>query len=178
MIDGPNVSRITRDSDAKLQAPLEACNPCARHGRVSFPSGLPEYSDAAEHGSVYRRGSNLNRPSRSALQQNGPTPSYMYPPPSGRRHFISHDEAAGLLRTKPPKITQRGGHFPRSVFDEILAQPDCAGVRFYFGCRMDGSLAMVLVGMTSDEQDMTTGLIAEDFFPCPPFCDATSALIR
>lgn len=102
----------------------------------------------------------------------------MHPPRKGRRHFISHDEATGILRRKPPKITHRGGHFPRAVFDELLAQSGCAGVRFYFGCKLDGSLALVLVGMTEGEQDMTDGLIAADFYPCPPFCDATSALIQ
>lgn len=102
----------------------------------------------------------------------------MHPLRQGRRHFISHDEAAGILRRKPPKVTHRGGHFPRAVFDELLAQPGCAGVRFYFGSKEDGSLSMVLVGITDNEQDITTGLIAEDFYPCPPFCDATSALIR
>ena len=99
-------------------------------------------------------------------------------PRTGRRHLISQDEAAGILRRKPPKLTYRGGHFPRSVFDDLLAQPGCAGVRFYFGAKSDGSLAMVLVGIDTDEQDMSDGLIAEDFYPCPPFCDATSALIR
>ena len=83
-----------------------------------------------------------------------------------------------LLRRRPANIARRGGHFPRSVLDQVLAQPGCCGVRFYFGTRADGSLTLVFVGMDEHEHDMTDGLIAEDCFPCPPFCDATSALIR
>jgi hypothetical protein len=60
----------------------------------------------------------------------------------------------------------------------VLAQPGCAGLRFYFGTKPDGSLALVLVGMDENEKDMTDGVIVEDFFPCPPFCDATSLLIQ
>lgn len=95
-----------------------------------------------------------------------------------RRHFISVEEAALLLQRRPGKITQRGGHLPRAVIDDLLSQSGCAGLRFYFGTKPDGSLALVFVGIDGDERDMTEGLIAEDFFPCPPFCDATSALIR
>jgi len=83
-----------------------------------------------------------------------------------------------MLRRRPAKITQRGGHFPRSVLDELLAQSGCAGLRFYFGSNVDGSLALILVGMTHGERDMADGLIVGDSYPCPPFCDATSILIR
>ena len=95
-----------------------------------------------------------------------------------RRHFISRDEAVLILRRRPVGARQRGGHFPRSVIDELLGQPGCEGLRFYFGTKPDGSLTVVFVGIDGGEKDMSDGLIAEDFFPCPPFCDATSTLIR
>jgi hypothetical protein len=102
----------------------------------------------------------------------------MNPLRKARQHFISLDEAVLLLRRRPAKIGQRGGHFPRAVLDQLLGQPGCEGVRFYFGTKADGTPTLVFVGMDENERDMTDGLIAEDFFPCPPFCDATSALIR
>jgi len=95
-----------------------------------------------------------------------------------RRHFISSEEAVLLLRRRPTKITERGGHFPRAAIDEILAQPGCQGLRFYFGTKPDGATTLVFVGMDDAERDMTDGVIVEDYYPCPPFCDATSALIR
>ena len=95
-----------------------------------------------------------------------------------RNHVITHEEAVAHLRRRPTALTERGGHFPREVIDQLLAQPGCAGVRFYFGTKTDGSLAVVMVGMDANEKDMTAGIIIEDHYPCPPFCDATSSLIR
>jgi len=95
-----------------------------------------------------------------------------------RRHFISCEEAVLLLRRRPAKITERGGHFPRAAIDEILAQPGCTGLRFYFGTKPDGSTTLVFVGIDGAERDMADGVIVEDYYPCPPFCDATSPLIR
>ena len=106
------------------------------------------------------------------------TDTLMNPPGTARRHFVSKDEAVLLLQRRPTKISQRGGHLPRSVVDQVLAQPGCEGLRFYFGTKADGSLTLVFVGINGDEKDMTEGLIAEDWYPCPPFCDATSSLIR
>ena len=95
-----------------------------------------------------------------------------------RRHFISSEEAVLLLRRRPAKITERGGHLPRATIDAILAQPGCNGLRFYFGTKADGSTALVFVGIDGAERDMTDGVIVEDYYPCPPFCDAASTLIR
>ncbi len=99
-------------------------------------------------------------------------------PRPSRKHVITHDEAAGHLRRRPKELKERGGHFPREVIDQILAQKGCAGVRFYFGTKTDGTLAVVLVGMDENEKDMSDGVLIEDHYPCPPFCDATSSLIR
>lgn len=94
-----------------------------------------------------------------------------------RKHIITHEEAKGFLRRRPKELKERGGHFPREVVEQILAQKGCAGIRFYFGTKPDGSLALVLVGIDENEKDMTAGVMIEDHFPCPPFCDATSSLI-
>jgi hypothetical protein len=102
----------------------------------------------------------------------------MEPLSPNRRHLISREEAVLLLRRRPARVTGRGGHFPREVIDLVLAQPGCSGLRFYFGTKSDGSFALVLVGMDERERDMTDGAIVENYFPCPPFCDATSLLIR
>lgn len=95
-----------------------------------------------------------------------------------RNHVISREEAQAFLRRRPQALNERGGHFPREVIDRVLAQPGCAGLRFYFGTKSDGSLALVVVGIDANEADMTDGVIIEDHYPCPPFCDATSSLIR
>ena len=98
--------------------------------------------------------------------------------PRPRKHVITREEAVLLLRRRPARIAERGGHFPKGVVEQVLTQPGCAGLRFYFGTKPDGTLALVLVGMDEHERDITDGVIVEDFFPCPPFCDATSSLIQ
>jgi hypothetical protein len=95
-----------------------------------------------------------------------------------KRHSISREEAVLLVRRRPAKISGRGGHLPRHILDELLAQPGCEGVRFYFGTKPDGAMTMVFVGIDGNERDMTDGAIMQDFFPCPPFCDPTSLLVQ
>ena len=95
-----------------------------------------------------------------------------------RKHVITHEEAVAQLSRRPKELKERGGHFPREAIEQILAQPGCASIRFYFGTKTDGSLAVVMVGMDENEKDMTAGIMIEDHYPCPPFCDATSSLIR
>jgi len=95
-----------------------------------------------------------------------------------RRHEVSREEAVLSLRRRPPALRERGGHFPREVIDRILAQPGCNGLRFYYGTKPDGSMTLVFVGIDEDERDMADGVLATDHFPCPPFCDASSALLK
>lgn len=95
-----------------------------------------------------------------------------------KRHLVSPDEAVLFLRRRPTNLPERGGHFPREVIDRILAQPGCSGLRFYYGTKPDGTMTLVFVGIDDDERDMTDGVLATDYFPCPPFCDASSALLR
>ena|SRR5689334_23541974 len=98
------------------------------------------------------------------------------PSPPPRRHKITLEEARSLVRRGARPITTRGGHFPREVFEAILAQPNCAGIRFYYGTNTDGSPALVLVGIDATTADLTNGEIIDTHYPCPPFCDDNSAL--
>ena len=59
----------------------------------------------------------------------------------------------------------------------ILDQPDCIGIRMYFGYDRDNSRNnLILVGVNSEEKDMTSGVILERLEPCPSKCDKTSSL--
>jgi hypothetical protein len=46
----------------------------------------------------------------------------------------------------------------------------------YYGQTDDNKPALVLVGVTSDENDMEAGLLADDYVPCPPRCGQSSRL--
>ena len=64
----------------------------------------------------------------------------------------------------------------KEIFDQILAQSGCEGLRMYFAIEPDGTKTLVVVGIDSAENDMTTGLIAEKFGPCPKRCSPKNAL--
>jgi len=59
----------------------------------------------------------------------------------------------------------------------ILDQQGCIGIRMYFGYDNEEKRNnLVLVGVDSDEKDMTSGVILERLEPCPSKCDKTSSL--
>jgi hypothetical protein len=70
----------------------------------------------------------------------------------------------------------RAGAFPRSVIDEILAQPGCEGVRIYLAKNEAGDSTLVALGTDADGRDLDQGIIVDDVFPCPPFCSGGSFL--
>lgn len=97
-------------------------------------------------------------------------------PPPPRDHRITAEQARALMARRPRGLATEGGHFPREVFERILAQPGCVGIRFYYGTNPDGSPALVLIGIDANNADMTDGEIDDTHFPCPPFCPTNSTL--
>lgn len=62
--------------------------------------------------------------------------------------------------------------------NKILEQENCIGIRIYNGYDVvESRLNQVLVGVDSDERDMTEGIIMDQLKPCPNFCDTRSALM-
>lgn len=98
--------------------------------------------------------------------------------PPSRDHSIKLEAAAELTRRfrKADPDAIRGGMFPRDVFDKILGQAGCEGIRIYFGHEDKGQSTCVLVGVDASGADMTTGDLADTWFPCPPFCGPGNSL--
>ena len=96
------------------------------------------------------------------------------PLPTSRSHRISLTDASALTKRRTASI--KGGFFFRKELDDILAQPGCAGVRYYHAQKADGSDTIVIVGVDGDGNDMTQGVIMEDGFDCPPVCGSANAL--
>jgi hypothetical protein len=90
-----------------------------------------------------------------------------------RDHRISLEAAAAQTRryreSAGPSAT-KGGAFRREAFEEILKQPGCTGIRFYYGVNDKGEQSLVLVGVDSKDNDMTGGALMDIIFQCPPFC--------
>lgn len=70
----------------------------------------------------------------------------------------------------------KGGSFLRKEVDELMAQPGCAGLRFYYGRTAEGMNTVILVGFDERGNDMTNGVVLENHFNCPPFCSDSSPL--
>ena len=60
-------------------------------------------------------------------------------------------------------------YFGREVLEEILANPEVAGITIIHGEASDGSMAPVLRGTTKDNQAVP-GLSYNSSLPCPPIC--------
>ena len=94
-----------------------------------------------------------------------------FPPP--RVHSISRAAAAAMTRryrAAPDKGPQLAFMFPRDVYERLLAQPGCAGIRAYEALDEKGERQAVLVGVDKNGDDMMDGMLFDLSFPCPPYC--------
>lgn len=84
-------------------------------------------------------------------------------------------------------ILCRSESFGREVFDTILAQADCQGIRIYYGMDADLRVHAIIVGYNSKNEDMLppaiqstdgppTGSIGENGKRCPEDCSPPSPL--
>jgi hypothetical protein len=93
---------------------------------------------------------------------------------------ISLEEAKGY-------IAAFGKRYPEEVkaffigsnqVAKILEQENCIGIRIYNGYdAVEKRMNQVMVGVDTDEKDMTRGVILDRMVPCPSFCDSASALM-
>ena len=96
-----------------------------------------------------------------------------------RDHRISLDAATALTRRYREgagKDPTKAGAFHADQVKELLAQAGCVALRIYYGRQEDGTPALVLVGMDTNEKELTGGVLLEICFPCPPFCTDASPL--
>ena len=100
------------------------------------------------------------------------------PPLPPRIHKITLGQARALLARRPQGVAARGGHFPSEAIQAILSQPGCVGIRFYYGTNADDSTAIVLVGVDENNNDMATGEIIDNHYPCPPVCGDGGSPLR
>jgi hypothetical protein len=94
-------------------------------------------------------------------------------------HSITLADAAALTaryrqQMSPGQI--KAGFFGRKAIEAILAQPNCAGIRIYFGLNAANEQELVLVDAMANENDMENGVIAENVIKCPPICPAANPL--
>lgn len=101
------------------------------------------------------------------------------PFPPAKDHKISLQAAAALTRRyreHPGAGKERAGMFPREVYDALLKQEGCRGIRIYYGRGEGSGMNLVMVGVDADGNDMTAGEIMEEAYPCPPICGSNNSL--
>ena len=83
-------------------------------------------------------------------------------------HLQSLVEASILTRTyreSEDRGSIKGGFFARSIFEKILSQKGCLGIRNYFARMNDGTRTLVLVGADEKGNDMSNGWLGADMLP-------------
>jgi len=95
--------------------------------------------------------------------------------PNPKGHGISLSEAAAQTK-RANDGGLKGGLFLRKELDELLAQPGCSGVRYYYGVDANGVDSLILVGVDKEGNDMVNGVMLNTPFPCPPFCGGANSL--
>jgi hypothetical protein len=94
-------------------------------------------------------------------------------------HVVSLDHAVKYIQNfteKPTAPSIKGGYFGRSIFEKLLSQDGCVGIRYYYARTDSGVATIVLVGVDSSGNDLYKGILAEESQPCPPWCPASNPL--
>ncbi len=66
--------------------------------------------------------------------------------------------------------------FGSIIINDILAQPNCIGIRMYNALDDTNNPQIILVGVDANGDDMTSGIVADLSEPCPIACGNNTAL--
>jgi len=94
-------------------------------------------------------------------------------------HTISLKEAGELTRNFRKHAgtgAVKGKYFSRAAVEQILAQEDAAGIRYYYGEGNDGKAQMVIVGVDTFGRDIHDGFIYGNPLPAPRFTQEANPL--
>lgn len=94
-------------------------------------------------------------------------------------HAISLSEASQMTNNfrnsaRANQIT--GGYFGKDIILKILEQPNCVGIRYYYGVNSMQDPVLVLVGVDENGDDLYNGVLGELSQPCPPYCSSPNPL--
>ncbi len=66
--------------------------------------------------------------------------------------------------------------FGEVIIQNILNQANCMGIRMYHALDNNNAVQIVLVGVDTNGDDMTAGIIADMSQPCPTTCGNNTVL--
>ena len=70
----------------------------------------------------------------------------------------------------------KGGFYGRNNLLKILNQPNCVGIRYYYGKNDKNEPVIVLVGEDNKGKCMSDDVVLELWPYCPPWCPESNAL--
>lgn len=90
------------------------------------------------------------------------------------RHEVSHKQAI-RMRTAAIALFGKEGFggaasYHREIFDKILRDERCVGVRFYPGIDERGCITILFCGFDRKGNNILAGTIGDFPYRCPPFC--------
>lgn len=94
-------------------------------------------------------------------------------------HLTTLAEASRLTRNfreSARGTIDKGGFFGKNIFNSILSQPECVGIRIYHGLRNDRRSTFVLAGVDRRSCHFAKWPFGDEVFWCPPFCGPRNAL--
>ncbi len=87
-------------------------------------------------------------------------------------HSISLEEAGALTgnyRRSAGPGSVKGKFFSRAAIEQLLAQEDTVGIRYYYGTGADDKQEMIIVGVNGLGQDLHEGFIFGNPLPMSKF---------
>lgn len=63
-------------------------------------------------------------------------------------------------------------YYGSTILQDIIDQDGAVGIRIYYAIDNLGVKQLVLVGVDSSGNDMTSGIVADRGAPCPTYCDS------
>ncbi len=92
-------------------------------------------------------------------------------------HEISLERAKLLannfkISAKPGDLT--AGYFGRNIFEKIMQQEGCVGIRIYNAVSEKGTPTYIIIGVDRNGNDLLSGPVGDVIVPCPPWCGGVS----
>lgn len=92
-------------------------------------------------------------------------------------HTIPVKDAAAMNKRFRDTYTDqpKGIYFSQSTLNDVLAQSNCVGIRFYFALDDSGQMRLTFCGVLANEDDII-GIVGDGGMLCPPHCGTNDAL--
>ena len=68
--------------------------------------------------------------------------------------------------------------YSRNIFEKILGQKECVGIRFYPGLDDEGRYTLLYCGVDAKGNDILQGTIGDVPWRCPPVCSSANGILQ